>query len=198
MKKLVLTFDDGPDQIYTERLVDILKNENIKATFFVVAKNARELPEVIMRMKKEGHCIALHSLEHRHALLCNYWYMKHDFSKSMDILRNFNCDIRFYRPPWGARNLFTRYFIKTNNLKMVLWDVMAQDWKSGNTPEKIAAKIEKRIFDGAILCLHDGCEKYGGAKGVTLKTIEALKLVLPKLKTEGWQFLTIEEYLKNA
>jgi peptidoglycan/xylan/chitin deacetylase (PgdA/CDA1 family) len=81
---------------------------------------------------------------------------------------------------------------------MILWDVMAEDWKAGNTPEIIAGKIEKRIFDGAVICLHDGCEKYGGAKGAPNQTIEALKLVLPKLKREGYQFITVEEYLKNA
>lgn len=198
MKRLVLTFDDGPDVKYTGRLLDLLKKEGMKATFFVVAKNAAACPELIQRMKKEGHCIAFHSLEHRHAYLCSYRYMKHDFSKSLELLQNMNCPVKFYRPPWGARNIFTKRFVNQYHLHMILWDVMAEDWKAGNTPEIIAGKIEKRIFDGAVICLHDGCEKYGGAKGAPNQTIEALKLVLPKLKREGYQFITVEEYLKNA
>ncbi|MGB8455891.1 MAG: polysaccharide deacetylase family protein [Anaerocolumna sp.] len=67
MKKLILTFDDGPDRRYTGQLLDLLKQEQIKASFFVVAKNARKSPELIMRMKDEGHTVALHSLDHKHS-----------------------------------------------------------------------------------------------------------------------------------
>ncbi len=198
MKRLVLTFDDGPDPIYTRKIIDILKDEKIKASFFVVAKNAAQYPELIERMKKEGHCIALHSLEHRHAFLCGYRYTKTDFAKSLELLQNMNCNIRFYRPPWGVRNIFTRMFVKKHNLHMVLWDVMVGDWKAGNTPETLANKIQKKVFDGAIICLHDGCEKYGGAKGSPFNTIDALKIVIPKLKEEGYSFVTVEEFFNHA
>lgn len=198
MKRLVLTFDDGPDPIYTRKILDILKDEKVKATFFVVAENAVQCPELIHRMKYEGHCVALHSLQHRHALLCNYHYMKYDFSKSLELLQNMDCHIKFYRPPWGAKNIFTRMFVKKYNLQMILWDIMVGDWKAGNTPEKLANKIEKKIFDGAIICLHDGCEKYGGAKGAPFNTIDALKTIIPKLKEEGYHFVTVEEFFNNA
>lgn len=198
MKRLVLTFDDGPVPIYTQQLLDILKDENIKASFFVVAENAAKCPELINRMKNEGHCVALHSLQHRHAFLCTYKYMKYDFSKSLELLQIMDCNIKFFRPPWGVRNIFTRKFVKKHNLHMVLWDVMVGDWKAGNTPETLAKKIEKEIFDGAIICLHDGCEKYGGAKGAPFNTIEGLKIVIPKLKEKGYNFVTVEEFFKNA
>ena len=198
MKRLVLTFDDGPDPIYTRKILDILKDENIKASFFVVAKNAVQYPELIERMKNEGHCIALHSLEHRHAFLCGYGYTKHDFSKSLELLHNMDCNINFYRPPWGVRNIFTRIFVKKHNLQMILWDVMVGDWKAGNTPEILANKIVKKIFDGAIICLHDGCEKYGGVKGSPFNTIDALKIAIPQLKEEGYNFVTVEEFLNYA
>lgn len=198
MKRLVLTFDDGPDPVYTQKLLDLLKDEKIKATFFVVAQNAAQYPELIDRMQKEAHCVALHSLEHRHALLCSYYYMKYDFSKSMELLQKLGCNIRYYRPPWGAKNLFTRIFVKRYHLHTVLWDVMVGDWKAGPTPEILADRIRKKVFDGAVICLHDGCEKYGGAKGAPFNTIDALKIVLPKLKEEGYSFVTVEEFFNNA
>lgn len=194
MKKLVLTFDDGPSPIYTEKMLDILKEENIKATFFVVAKNAIEMPEIIARMKQDGHCVALHSLEHRHAFLCGYHYMKNDFCESLKILKKLNCNIHYFRPPWGVRNLFTHKFVKQHNLHMVLWDIMAGDWKARTTPEMITDTIDKKAFDGAVICLHDGCEKYGGAKGAPLHTITALKSVIPHMKEKGYEFVTVEEY----
>ncbi len=198
MKKLVLTFDDGPSTVYTEKLLDLLKEENIKATFFVVAQNAQEAPAVIQRMKREGHCIALHSLEHRHAFLCTYHYMKKDFAKSLNILRDLHCPVKFYRPPWGVRNMFTKYFIQKYHLHMVLWNIMTGDWKAHTTPEMIADRIHKNAFDGAIVCLHDGCEKNGGAKGAPNHTIDALKAAIPRLKKEGYKFVTVEEYYHHA
>ena len=198
MKRLVLTFDDGPDPVYTKKVLDILKDNKVKASFFVVAENAASYPELIDRIKKEGHCVALHSLEHRHALLCGYYYMKYDFSKSMELLQKLDCDVKFYRPPWGARNLFTGAFVKKYNLTMVLWDVMVGDWKADATPELLAQRITKKVHDGAVICLHDGCEKYGGAKGAPFNTIDALKLVIPKLKEEGYDFVTVEEFYHHA
>jgi peptidoglycan/xylan/chitin deacetylase (PgdA/CDA1 family) len=80
---------------------------------------------------------------------------------------------------------------------MVLWDVMVGDWKAGNTPKKLADKILKKAYSDAIICLHDGCEKYGGAKGAPFHTINALKIVIPKLKDEGYLFVTVEDFFKN-
>lgn len=198
MKQLVLTFDDGPDPIYTKEILNLLKNENIKATFFVVAENAEKYPELIHCIKKDGHCIALHSLNHRHALLSSYHYMKYDFSRSLELLQSMNCNIKFYRPPWGARNIFTGKLVKRHNLTMVLWDVMVGDWKANHTSNLLADRILRKVFPGAIICLHDGCEKYGGAKNATPITIDALKSVLPKLKEEGYNFITVEEFYNNA
>jgi peptidoglycan/xylan/chitin deacetylase (PgdA/CDA1 family) len=198
MKKLVLTFDDGPSPYYTSQLLDVLKEHHTKATFFVVVDNAIESPELINRMQKEGHCVALHSLEHRHAFLCGYHYMKKDFSKSLELMKHLNCNIHFYRPPWGVRNLFTRSFVRKHQLQMVLWDIMTGDWKAGTTPEMIAKQLENRAFDGAVICLHDGCEKYGGAKGAPQHTIDALKSVLPKLGEMGYEFITVEEFYHYA
>lgn len=193
MKKLILTFDDGPDNRYTGELLDLLKQEQIRAAFFVVANNALQCPELIKRMKEEGHTVGLHSLEHRHAYLCGYHYMKKDFLESMRILERFGGRILYYRPPWGVRNLFTGKFLRQYQLKMVLWDVMAEDWKGSSTPVMIADKIEKRVFDGAVICLHDAGEKSGGAKGAPRNTIEGLRLVIPKLRKEGYEFVTLEE-----
>ncbi len=198
MKRLVLTFDDGPNPVYTQKILDLLKDTKTRATFFVVAEQAARYPKLICRMQTEGHNIGLHSLEHRHAYLSSYLYMKYDFSESLELLKGLNCNIKFYRPPWGARNLFTGRFMKKYDLRMVLWDIMVGDWKASKTPEMIANKILKNIFDGAIICLHDGGENYGGDKGTPFNTIDALKIVIPKLKEEGYEFVTVEEYYHNA
>jgi len=93
----MVTFDDGPDEIYTPKLLDVLSDHSVKATFFVVAKNAEKNPNIIARMKNDGHTIALHSLEHRNALLYSYKYTKKDFEKSIDtsqLMENCGSEIR--------------------------------------------------------------------------------------------------------
>ncbi|BCJ93187.1 polysaccharide deacetylase familiy protein [Anaerocolumna cellulosilytica] len=197
MKKLVLTFDDGPNPLYTEKLLEVLNAHKVKATFFVVTKDAICNPKLIERMKQDGHEIALHSLEHRHALLSGYIYTKNDFTKSIKLLKMLNCKIRFYRPPWGVRNLYTANFTKKHNLHMVLWDVMVEDWRVKNTPGILASRINRKVFDGAIICLHDGGERHGGDYGAPLHMIKALQMVLPKLKKEGYEFVTVGEYFDN-
>ena len=73
--EIALTFDDGPDKRYTEKLLDVLKENDIQAMFFVVAKNAEKEPEIIKRMLRENHIVGLHSLEHRNAWLYSYSYV---------------------------------------------------------------------------------------------------------------------------
>jgi peptidoglycan-N-acetylglucosamine deacetylase len=87
--------------------------------------------------------------------------------------------------------------MQINNLQMVLWDIMVGDWKARMTPEKIAQIIEKKVFDGAIICLHDSGDKYGGAKDAPFNTIDALKIIIPKLKQEEYEFVTVEEFYKK-
>ena len=101
---ILLTFDDGPDEIYTEKLLDLLNKHDIKAIFFVVAKNAKKYPHLIKRMIDEGHEIGLHSLEHKNAWLHSYFYTKKDFQQSLDIMNQLNVTCHLYRPPWGHMN----------------------------------------------------------------------------------------------
>ena len=196
MKQLAITFDDGPDPRYTGLLLDLLKEHQIPATFFVVATNAKNNPDLIHRMLAEHHQVAMHSYSHRHAWLSSYPYMKKDFQYSFEIMKELGCRPCCYRPPWGARNPFTGYFLKQYGLRLVLWDVMVQDWQAKATVQRTKDRILARVFDGAVLCLHDAGEKTGGSKGAPLRTIEALRMALPFLERE-YVFKTIEELKPN-
>nr|UWI49306.1 polysaccharide deacetylase family protein [Clostridioides difficile] len=190
--EIALTFDDGPDKRYTEKLLDVLKENNIKAMFFVVAKNAEKEPEIIKRMLRENHVVGLHSLEHKNAWLYSYNYVKKDFIESINIMKNLGVDVNYYRPPWGHTNIFSNQFVKKYNLKMTLWDVMAEDWSKDSTVEIIVNKLMDRTKENSIICLHDAGENSGGAVGAPERTIEALKIAIPKLKASGFKFVTPE------
>lgn len=190
--EIALTFDDGPDKRYTEKLLDVLKENDIKAMFFVVAKNAEKEPEIIKRMLRENHIVGLHSLEHKNAWLYSYNYVKKDFMESVNIMKNLGVDINYYRPPWGHTNIFSNLFVKKYNLKMTLWDVMAEDWSKDSTVEIIINKLMSRTKEKSIICLHDAGENSGGAVGAPERTIEALKIAIPELKDSGFKFVAPE------
>ncbi|MDR0880247.1 MAG: polysaccharide deacetylase family protein [Clostridioides sp.] len=189
-KRIMLTFDDGPDPRYTGELLDILRDNGIRATFFTVAKNAQKNPELIKRMQDEGHVIGIHSLEHKNALLYSYAYTKKDFAKSLEIMKDLGVDVHYYRPPWGHTNIFSTGFIKKYNLRLVLWSLMIEDWEKNTTVELLKTRLKDRLRVNSIICLHDAGENSGGAKNAPKIMIQTLKEVIPELKSEGYEFIT--------
>lgn len=189
-KVLYLTFDDGPSAAHTGRLLDLLAEYGVKATFFVVAEFAKKNPKLIERMKKEGHLIGLHSLEHKSAMLQTPFYTNYEFRESIRIMKNLGVDVKYYRPPWGHVNLFTLRNIKKHNLKKVLWHVMAEDWEEDATEEEIQYKLLKRAGKGDVICLHDG---RGQAPDAPEQMIAALEKTIPIWLEEGYQFKLIDE-----
>ena len=193
-KILYLTFDDGPDTVYTNKLLDLLDEQQIPATFFMVAESAKKHPEIIERMKKSGYPIGIHSQKHQSAMLQTIGKTGKDLKNSVEIMEKMGVDIKGYRPPWGHLNLASLYWIKKLHLNLVFWDVMAQDWSADETSESICNKILRRVFPGAVICLHDG----RGEKGAPGRTIEALEKAIPLLKKQGYTFRKVEEkYGKN-
>ena len=181
-KYMCLTFDDGPDEKYTEQLLNLLERYNIKATFFTVATFAENNPNIIKRMKEEGHTIGLHSLEHKNGLITSPIYTDKDFKGSLDIMKNLNMRVKFFRPPWGHINLRTLSNLKKYNLKLVLWDVIIGDWKGDITSDEIANRLLKESRNKSIICLHDG----RGENEAPLRTIQALEQTLPIWLREGY------------
>jgi len=187
-KVLYLTFDDGPSSRYTPQLLDLLKEYQIKASFFTVAQSAADNPELIARMKAEGHLIGIHSVRHQNALFRGGHFTYRDLNQSVRTLAHLGCHVHYYRPPWGHLNLFTLYFLHRMNLHLVFWDVMAEDWEGDTTSGAIYDKILSRIYPGAMICLHDG----RGGNEAPGRTLEALKKALPELLESGYEFRTVD------
>lgn len=187
MKTLYLTFDDGPHSEWTPKLLDLLNQYEIKATFFVVAEFAKQNPELIERMKAEGHVIGLHSLRHQNALTQLPGQTEDDFQQSIKILRSLGVEPKLYRPPWGQVNLATGHSVRKYELKKVLWDVMAEDWRKYTSEEAIQSKLLKRSKAGDIICLHDG----RGGEGAVPRMLRALEKTIPIWKEEGYVFKTL-------
>lgn len=188
-KEIMLTFDDGPGE-YTLEVLKILKNENIKASFFVVTEYALENPEIIQEMIRDKHTIGLHSVSHNNILFRGYKYTKENIIKSINQMERLGLDVEYYRPPWGQVNIFTKRILKKYKLEIILWSIITEDWLEKTKSSMIRDKIMKRIKNGSIICLHDN----RGEEGATINMINALKDVIADLKKDGYSFITVGEY----
>lgn len=193
-KSIALTFDDGPDPSYTNRLLDILKENDVKATFFLVADKAKKNRDIVERMKAEGHGIGMHSLYHKSAWLSLPHETIKEFSKSLSIFSDLGLHITYFRPPWGTFNALTLRGAIKHKLKIIMWTVEAFDWRKDNTPAKIEDILLSRIEDEDIIVLHDS----GGATGAPNNTLKALETTIPKLLKKGFHFITVDESLAGS
>lgn len=188
-KTIYLTFDDGPS-IYTLELLELLKREKVKATFFVVGDLAKNNPNIIKKVIEHNHMVGLHSMNHKNALLMMPRETLKDMIDSFDVLYRQGVHIKLYRAPWGMFNLFSIIAVKKYNLKQVFWTVMAEDWKGDISYNEIEKRLYHRVRDGSVICLHDGRGKNDAPK----RTIKALESLIPKWKEEGYNFETMENF----
>ena len=178
---VVLTFDDGPEPDTTPQILQALADCGVQATFFVVAAKAQAYPELVRRIKENGHQVGLHSLRHTHAWCEWPWTTWRGWDKALDILEEITGEtVEWVRPPWGTFNLVTWLWLKRRGKRAVMWNIAAGDWRSGLTPETLAGRVADRAREGAIVLLHDG---RGGAGAASLPP-QSLELICQKVRQE--------------
>lgn len=194
-KEVALTFDDGPDPIYTERLLDLLKKYDAKATFFVVGVHAKEHPELLLRMRDEGHTIGVHNYEHK-----TNWFMrpktvKRHIQMTNDIIENVTGERSiYYRPPWGIMNLFD--YRNVSKLNIVLWSALFGDWSAKITAEKLKQRMLKKVSPGEVLLLHDCGRTLGADVDAPRNMLIALEAYLKAAQEKGLKMVTIDEMIR--
>ncbi len=186
---IMLTFDDGPDPVYTGQLLDLLDRYGIKAAFFTVGSFAAANPQLVKRMVRAGHTVGIHSYAHRSAYIMSSSKISVDLDKSSCTLKALGITPRFYRPPWGHTTKAMMNSAKSRGLMPVYWSVMAQDWKGNISTDEIASRLLSRTLPGSIVCLHDG----RGKNRAPARTIAALEKVIPIWIDKGYRFVRPEE-----
>lgn len=178
-KVLYLTFDDGPVPDVTPKILNILKENNIKATFFSVGENVEKYPDIFQRIKKEGHSIGNHTHNHIQGIKCSaktYW----ENIGRADTVINSN----MFRPPHGIIKR-AQYRLIIQKYKLVMWDVISCDYDPKLSPEKCFNNVVDFVSDGSIITFHDSDK----AKHNVLNT---LPKVIEHLSQQGYTFKKIE------
>ena len=184
--KIALTFDDGPDARYTPQLLDILAENNARATFFVLGALVDRHAKLVRRMEKERHEIGIHSWWHADFTKIPSEEIADDLKRCQVALDAVvERPIRWVRPPYGALNSRVESVIDASGYRIALWTVDPHDWKSPGSGV-IASRVLNRAHDGAIVLLHDGGGNRSG-------TVEAMRQVVPRLKARGFELVTVSE-----
>jgi peptidoglycan/xylan/chitin deacetylase (PgdA/CDA1 family) len=152
---LALTFDDGPDPVWTGPLLDLLASRGARATFFPIADRAAAAPQLIERMLAEGHTVGLHCLEHvRHSQRDAAWLAR-DTSRALGLLASVGVEPTLWRTPWGDTAAWSADVAAEHGLALVGWSVDTHDWR-GDSAEAMFAATRSALAPGAIVLAHDG------------------------------------------
>jgi peptidoglycan/xylan/chitin deacetylase (PgdA/CDA1 family) len=170
---IYLTFDDGPDPSFTPRVLDVLGEAGMRATFFTIGMQARRYPELVRRAAAEGHEIANHSFSHKHPWLVSERIARAEVRECSDVLGDvLGQRPRFFRPPHGRMRACMTDEATRAGARTVLWDLSAIDWGPFGRADRIAKRLE-RIQANDIVLMHDGKNEHN-------KPDELLR-VLPQL-----------------
>ncbi len=182
IKKIALTFDDGPHPCFTEQLLDGLKERGVKATFFVTGEHAELHPEVIERMENEGHLIGNHTYSHMQLRSGNREEFRKELIKTNEVISGITGEeVLYVRPPYGS---WDKSFEEELNMFPVLWTVDPLDWCSKSVTG-IASKVVSKAKENDIILMHD---YYDTSVTAALKVVD-------ELLEEGYTFVTVDEIL---
>ncbi|MEH7116461.1 polysaccharide deacetylase family protein [Neobacillus vireti] len=189
---IAITFDDGPNPIYTPQLLDLLKKYRVKATFFVVGSKVNRYPEIIQRMSKEGHTIGIHHYQHISSWICSPFRIKKELALTDEAIRTCtNEQVTFYRPPWGHFNLFS--LLVSKPYKKIMWSHIFGDWKAAKGKNGLLEELRTAVEPGAILLLHDCGETFGADPDAPFYMLENLEILLKEALDKGTNFITLKE-----
>ena len=186
--EVALTFDDGPNPPYTDRILDICERYDIRATFFCVGLNADAQPDLIARMKEQGHSFGNHTFSHPFLPELSHAELAEQVERTAECIAGAGgVSPALFRPPYGSRTPEVLGWLARLDPTVVLWDVEAADWSMPGA-EVIADSVLRQTRPGAIVLLHDG----GGDRS---QTVAALPVIIEGLLARGLRFVGVEEMI---
>lgn len=181
-KLVALTFDDGPHAVYTEKLLNGLRERNVKATFFLIGKSIEGKEEIVKQMAEDGHLIGSHTFNHVQLTKVSVEEACREILMTNEaIAKVTGKPVEYIRPPYGSWDSELECAV---NMKEVGWTVDPRDWDVKNT-EAVVEHVLNNVEDGSIILLHD----------VYDTSVEAAFQIIDDLKEEGYTFVTVDGVL---
>ncbi|MEH1940878.1 MAG: polysaccharide deacetylase family protein [Nostoc sp.] len=187
-KVIALTFDDGPWPESTAEVLDILRKNQIKATFFVIGQNVKNYPALLKQEVAEGHVIGNHTWHHWYQFL-NPQAAAYEIDHTEDIIyQTTGLKTNLFRPPGGIMHNGVVDYARNSKYSIILWSSDSIDYSRPPVP-KLIGNVFREAKPGGIVLMHDG----GGNRS---KTVQALPEIIANFRNQGYRFVTIPELLE--
>jgi peptidoglycan-N-acetylglucosamine deacetylase len=193
-RRIALTFDDGPDPVYTPRVLDILAARKVSASFFLVGERAVRAPDTVRRIAAAGHEVANHGWSHRSLWLCGPARTDGEIGRAQDVLGDLaGAAPRHFRPPWGMVNAAMFGALRHHRLRCVLWSVQPEGLRPAAADAQ-ARHVLRHAHPGAIVDLHDA----EGTPRAPARLCAALPAMIDGLRDAGYRLVTVRELLASS
>ncbi|HEY8449937.1 MAG TPA: polysaccharide deacetylase family protein [Bacillota bacterium] len=188
---IALTFDDGPDDVFTPRILDQLREQRVPATFFVTGIMADRYPAVMQRIVDEGHAVASHGYRHIRYSAVTPEAIREDLDRNRRLLERYTGEpVPWFRPPYGALDRLAATLVLEEGYRIVLWTIDTRDWM-GRSAAEITETVLGEAHNGAIVLQHSAS---GGDVDLS-GTVAALPRFIAGLRQRGFTFVTVPELL---
>lgn len=193
--QMALTYDDGPNDPHTQKLLDLLAEHQAKATFFLIGKYVRQRPDLVRAIRSAGHVIGNHTDTHPNLIFTSAARLRQELESCSKVLEDaIGESIRWFRPPFGGRRPNVLRTVRQLGMEPVMWSVTGYDWSARSTDEivnKVVNQIERRSEKrGEVVLLHDGGHLDFGADRHF--TVEATRSLLRKYAGQK-KFLSVSD-----
>lgn len=192
-KQIALTYDDGPNDPYTQRLLEVLARHGVRATFFVIGRFVQRRPEIVREIVKAGHAIGNHTFTHPNLIFQSAAQTRTQLRDCQQAIADATgLQAKLFRPPFGGRRPVTLCVAREFGLEPIMWNVTGYDW---NAPpaEVIERKVTRRVGGGNVILLHDGSHQAMGAD--RSQTVIATDRLIARYRDKGYEFVTVPEMM---
>jgi len=194
-KQLALTYDDGPNDPHTLRLLETLARHNVLATFFLIGRYVRQRPDIVREIVAAGHVVGNHTFTHPLLTFKGSAEIRKELTDCRSAIQDaIGEHSNLFRPPFGGRRPAVLRIVRELGLKPIMWNVTGYDW---NAPPAaiIEKKCAKQIRGGDVILLHDGGHKQMGADRA--QTVVATDRLITRYKSDGYECATIPRMMES-
>jgi peptidoglycan/xylan/chitin deacetylase (PgdA/CDA1 family) len=195
-KQLALTYDDGPNDPHTLRLLEVLARHDVRATFFLIGRFVKQRPDLVREVVSAGHVVGNHTFSHPLLIFLSEPAVKAQLAACRSALTDaVGAHSNLFRPPFGGRRPAVFRIARQLGLEPVMWNVTGYDWNAPSH-EHIEHKVTSHVHGGDVILLHDGSHRVFGADRA--HTVAATDRVIERYKSQGYTLATIPEMMGRA
>ncbi len=195
-KQIALTYDDGPNDPHTLRLLEVLAKHDVPATFFLIGRYVQQRPDIALEIIRSGHVVGNHTSTHTLLIFKSDAEIRDELQQCrQSLLDAVGRHSTLFRPPFGGRRPGTLRIARELGLEPIMWNVTGYDWDAPPAAV-IERKISKRVGGGDVILLHDGGHKQMGAD--RSQTVLATDHLISRYRREGYEFVSIPKMMEEA